>query len=82
MFGIEKLREEIYDLKDSVEELTQRLQTYIDEEITFSDMKNQLNAILEVFLNELEDKLKLENIANKLTDILKRLPAPPSSKKK
>lgn len=73
MFGIEKLREEIYDLKDSVEELNQRFQTYTDEKLTFAEMQTYLNDIVRDFEDRVEDKLD---------DILKRLPALPNGKDK
>lgn len=80
MFGIESLREEIALLKDSVDELKDKIQAQMEEEVTFSEMTHRVDKILNEFKEEFflryEDHFKMEIVTQKLLEIIKRLPEP------
>lgn len=67
MFGIERLREEIEDLKFSIDELKDKFTEECDRKLTFVEMQTYLNNIQKDF-----EKI----IDNKLDEIIKRLPDP------
>ena len=80
MFGFERLREEVEDLKSSIDDLKDKFQNYADNEITFSEMTRRVDNLLTIFKEDFflkhEEHFRLENITERLFEILKRFPEP------
>lgn len=80
MFGIERLREEIEDLKSSIDELKDKFTEDCTQKLTYAEMQNYLNYSLAKFKEDFflkhEEHFRLENITERLFEILKRFPEP------
>ena len=73
MFGIDKLKDDIQDVQESIDLLRSQLLEYSKDEVTFEDMKIYFNDMLARFQDEFESKFKMNEICNHLDDILKKL---------
>lgn len=76
MFGIDKLREDVLELRDSVDHLKSQFIEYTDNEVKFEDVRDILRGVQEEFLEEFEEKLKviLKDLPAKKKPTTKRVP--------
>lgn len=58
MFGIEKLREEIKEIAESLYELKENFKEYREAELTFTEMQTYLNGMFYDFSKSFDEKFK------------------------
>lgn len=76
MFGIEKLREEVLELRDSLDHFKSQFIDYADNEVKFDEVREILRGLQDDFFEVFEAKFKmlLKDLPAKKKPALKREP--------